>query len=85
MLQKNLIIAGCQLASRRQIGDILNKYFKGYQSSMSIELLIQAMELHYEGFSGDSSEMMKDGLIALISECGRDLHRDELQKLLKEV
>ena len=67
IIQSNLITAGCQMSGRKQIGQVLNKYFSGYQSSLSIDLLVNALELHYEGFSDDSNEILKQGIKDLIS------------------
>ena len=49
LLQSNLIIHGCQLTTRKQLGHVLNKYFSGYQSGISIDLFSEAIEYHYEG------------------------------------
>jgi len=49
---------------------VLNKYFNGYQSSLSINLVIEAIELHYEGIDETSKNILKSGLTDLLSECG---------------
>ena len=41
------------------------------------------MELHYEGFSPQSSRILRDGIRQLISECGKEFHRDELTEMLQ--
>jgi hypothetical protein len=43
------------------------------------------MEIMYDGFNGRCSDTFKEGMATLVSECGRDLHRDELLKLLIQV
>ena len=73
------------MSSRKQVSHILNKFFNGHQSTLSVPLLTEAMELHYEGFNGNLTELVRNSIVAMISECGRDLHRNELQKMLKEV
>ena len=55
------------MAGRKQIGQVLNKYFSGYHSSLSIDILVNALELHYEGFSQDSNEILTQGIKDLIS------------------
>ena len=59
---------------------MLNKYFSGYQSGISIDLLIEAIEYHYEGLDSDSKAVLKGGLTDLLSECGQCIHRDEIFK-----
>ena len=78
IVQGNLIINGCQLAQRKQFGRILQKYFSGYQSGLSIKLLVEATEFHYEGLNDHAKEVLGEGLTDLLAECGRQLHRDEL-------
>ena len=80
LLQSNLLINGCQLTQRKQLGHVLNKYFSGYQSGISIDLLIEAIEYHYEGLDSNSKSVLKGGLTDLLSECGQCIHRDELFK-----
>ena len=57
---------------------MLNKYFNGYQSGLSISLLTESVELHYEGLDDNAMHTLKRGLTDLLSECGRGIHRDEL-------
>lgn len=70
LLQENLIINNSQLTQRRQLGRILNKYFHGYTSSISTKLLIESLELHYEGIDSRARKVLDDGLTDLLSECG---------------
>jgi hypothetical protein len=58
MLYDNLIVTGQQMAGCKQVSEILNKFFQGYTSSLSIELLTNAVELHYEGLSMESKKML---------------------------
>ena len=78
LLQSNLIINGCQLTQRKQLGHVLQRYFKGYQSGLSIPLLIEAIDFHYEGLDENSRSILKNGFTSLLSECGQGIHRDEL-------
>jgi hypothetical protein len=58
------------MANRNQLSEILNRFFVGYQSSISIELLANAMDLHYEGLSDESKKMFVKGMSQLGSRCG---------------
>lgn len=78
LLQSNLLINGCQLSQRKQLGHILHKYFDGYSSGVSIKLFIEAVEYHYEGLDASARDVLKNGLTDLLSECGQKIHRDEL-------
>jgi len=60
------------------LGRILHKYFGGYQSGLSIKLLIEAIEFHYEGLDENAKEVLGEGLTDLLAECSRTFHRDEL-------
>ena len=66
------------------MGQLLNKYFSGYQSSLSIDLLVNALELHYEGLTEDCIGTLKQGFTDLISQCGQEPYYDQLKKLLDE-
>ena len=57
---------------------MLNKYFHGYQSGLSIALFTESIEFHYEGLDDKAKDTLKRGLTDLLSECGRGIHRDEL-------
>ena len=39
------------------------------------------MEMHYEGFGADSTEVLKQGLRDLASETTQEFHHDEIMKL----
>ena len=82
LVQSNLIIAGCQMSGRKQIGQVLNKYFSGFHSSLSVEILVNALELHYEGFSQDSNAILTEGITDLIAQCGQEPLVDQLRTLL---
>lgn len=70
LFKDNLIVSGTQMTMRPQVAEILNKYFSGYQTSLSIELLANALDLHYEGLSAQSKGFFVQGLSHLASRCG---------------
>lgn len=70
LFKDNLIVSGTQMTIRPQVAEILNKYFSGYQTSLSIELLANALDLHYEGLSVQSKGFFIQGLDHLASRCG---------------
>ena len=49
LLQENLLINSAQLTQRKQLGRVFNKYFHGYRGSIDTKLLVESLELHYEG------------------------------------
>ena len=58
LLQSNILISSCQLTQRKQLGRILHKYFNGYKSNVSVKLLIESIELHYEGLDNRSKSVL---------------------------
>ena len=78
LIQSNLLINGCQLTQRKQLGQVLNKYFDGYQSGLSIKLLVESLEYHYEGIDDNAKSILLRGITDLLAECCKKMHRDEL-------
>lgn len=72
------------MAGRKQVGQVLNKYFSGFHSSLSVELLVNALELHYEGFSQDSNAILTQGITDLIAQCGQESPVEQLRALLQQ-
>lgn len=44
---------------------------------MSVKLLIESIELHYEGLDDRSKSVLQSGIKELLSECGQVIHHDE--------
>jgi len=53
------------------MAEIFSKYFFGYQSSLSIDLVTNAIDLHYQGLSEMSKRTFSKGLSMLCSRCGQ--------------
>jgi len=46
------------MSGRKQLNEIMSKFFTGMQDSVSLDLYLNSVELHFEGISDESRKLL---------------------------